>query len=468
MAADSDGRLWFNYSSSAINNTVVVPNILGDATTISLQTSQAFSGASSSNGVTSGTRYSLDTVKQDYFWAGESGSEVGELSFSGFPAGETFTFVLYGSRQGNASDSRLTEFVLSGSTVESGSIQSINNETEVVILATEADAQGKITLSVGPVLPDNRAHLNALEIILGNYAPVDTDDDGMPDTWELAYGYDPNDATDADLDLDLDGLTTLAEYNNSTSPSEADTDLDQMPDGFEVTFGLNPNDASDADSDADNDGMSNRDEYFNSTDPTVPDLDVLDRISVAPAGEPFALIDFGNALTSTTDDLGRTWTNYSGDLVGDSGVLTNILGEVTGVNLGTVSSFSGASTSNGVTSGTRYSLATVKKDYLWTGLNGTEVGQIQLSNLPVGQIYTFVFYGSRVGTETDSRVTEFSVTGATNQSGSIQTINNADDVVILAVEPAVDGTILLQIQAVSPDNRAQLNAIEIILGHYAL
>ncbi|MCG8381694.1 MAG: fibronectin type III domain-containing protein, partial [Gammaproteobacteria bacterium] len=467
LSADSDGRLWFNYSSSDINNTAVVPNILGDATIISLQTSQAFSGASSSNGVTSGTRYSLNTVKQDYFWTGESGSEVGELSFSGFPAGETFTFVLYGSRQGSASDSRLTEYVLSGSTVESGSIQSINNEAEVVILATEADAQGTITLSVGPVLPDDRAHLNALEIILGNYAPVDTDDDGMPDTWELAYGYDPNDAADADLDLDLDGLTTLAEYNNSTSPSEADTDLDQMPDGFEVTFGLNPNDASDADSDADNDGVSNRDEYFNGTDPTAPDLDVLDRISVAAAGEPFALIDFGNALTSTTDDLGRTWTNYSGDSVGDSGALTNILGELTGVNLDTVSSFSGASTSNGVTSGTHYSLTTVKKDYLWTGLNGTEVGQIQLSDLPVGQTYTFVFYGSRVGTETDSRVTEFSVTGATIQSGNIQTINNADNVVILAVEPTVDGTILLQIQAVSPDSRAQLNAIEIILGHYA-
>jgi hypothetical protein len=45
--------------------------------------------------------------------------------------------------------------------------------------------------------------------------PTDTDHDGIPDDWEKAHGLNPNDATDANKDLNGDGYTNLEKYLNS-------------------------------------------------------------------------------------------------------------------------------------------------------------------------------------------------------------------------------------------------------------
>lgn len=54
---------------------------------------------------------------------------------------------------------------------------------------------------------------------------VDTDDDGMPDSWESAYGLNPNDPDDAWFDPDGDEVVNLFEYqlgsdlNNPSTPA---------------------------------------------------------------------------------------------------------------------------------------------------------------------------------------------------------------------------------------------------------
>ncbi len=50
--------------------------------------------------------------------------------------------------------------------------------------------------------------------------PPDSDQDGMPDDWELRYGLNPNDPLDTVEDLDGDGYTNIEEYLNGTDPTQ--------------------------------------------------------------------------------------------------------------------------------------------------------------------------------------------------------------------------------------------------------
>jgi hypothetical protein len=53
----------------------------------------------------------------------------------------------------------------------------------------------------------------------------DTDQDGMPDSWEIQHGLNPNDPADRNGDFDNDGYTNLEEYLNELGAFKAVQDV---------------------------------------------------------------------------------------------------------------------------------------------------------------------------------------------------------------------------------------------------
>lgn len=130
---------------------------------------------------------------------------------------------------------------------------------------------------------------------------ADSDADGLPDTWEIEFGLDPQNANDAFDDLDNDGLTNREEYAAGTNPNNADSDSDGMPDGWEVDHDLNPNDYADAILDANNDGVSNLNEYLSATDTESPVINLITEITLDSRG-PLTTVPTTNISASDNID----------------------------------------------------------------------------------------------------------------------------------------------------------------------
>lgn len=107
----------------------------------------------------------------------------------------------------------------------------------------------RLTSCVGPRVSGARyadTWLDDIRVTLVAPGDIDSDGDGLPNSWEILYGFsifDPSDSSnpsDAVSDPDHDGLSPLEEYLLGLDPLNPDSDGDGLGDGTEQARGLSP------------------------------------------------------------------------------------------------------------------------------------------------------------------------------------------------------------------------------------
>ncbi len=127
----------------------------------------------------------------------------------------------------------------------------------------------------------------------GGAAVLDTDADGLNDTWEEEhFGNLTANATD---DPDADGCDNACEFAAGTDPNVADTDGDGISDGDEIAAGGDPLDPSDGTTDT---GNMTTDDSDGSTTDAPPDASGDDEDTLAAP-------DDGSSATDEAGDEGK-------------------------------------------------------------------------------------------------------------------------------------------------------------------
>jgi hypothetical protein len=210
------------------------------------------------SGLTAGVEYTVFV----YFW--DPGSTTEDWSIRAGLSSNPGANTIYSAGDATAELGGATAAV-TASTLVHGTGPTIFAESGRVLLAASlgtatADANGEILVYVDDLPTSLNVNRRSWYDGLG-YQRTDTDNDGLPDSWEIANGTDPE-VNDAGEDPDGDDLTNLQEFQNGGHPFLTDTDSDGVDDGVEFAAGMLLNNP-DSDSDFYLDGV----EIDRSTDP---------------------------------------------------------------------------------------------------------------------------------------------------------------------------------------------------------
>jgi hypothetical protein len=89
--------------------------------------------------------------------------------------------------------------------------------------SSESGYSNEVIFETSPLSADNDGDG------LGDHQDTDDDNDGMPDTWEVEYGFDSLSGDDAGQDADGDGFSNVVEYQYQTSPTDNSSIPPQSP-----------------------------------------------------------------------------------------------------------------------------------------------------------------------------------------------------------------------------------------------
>jgi len=85
--------------------------------------------------------------------------------------------------------------------------------------SVDARIVGEVRNRGGSII-DSQQQVGGWPELKSAVAATDSDEDGMPDSWERRHGLNPRDPGDGSADKDKDGYTNLEEYLNNTNPTK--------------------------------------------------------------------------------------------------------------------------------------------------------------------------------------------------------------------------------------------------------
>ena len=223
------------------------------------------------------------------------GGEAADATINGLTVGEMYQMTFYVAGYRPIAEAVSRAYSVGDSytiTVgdESTGIATFNSTEwveQTFTFTADAESEPVSMLTPGNTIPRSVTHFS---IAATAVAVLDTDQDGLTDTQELAAGADIDSP-----DTDGDGLSDAEEVNiYNTNPIAADSDSDGLDDNSEVnTHNTDPNNA-----DTDSDDLTDGDEInIHNTDPNNADTDgggLTDGAEVANGTDP---------LSNNTDDI---------------------------------------------------------------------------------------------------------------------------------------------------------------------